>query len=83
VYFLKEEIAAINLTKYRKIQHELEESDSRADVAENIVGHLKANTRSIISVNENISVRTIFLTYFIHIVICKFIHHTLFLCILL
>lgn len=50
-----EEIAAINLTKYRKIQHDLEESESRADMAENLVGHMRAKSRTSQSVCENYS----------------------------
>jgi len=50
-----EEIAAINLTKYRKIQHDLEETESRADIAENLVGHLKAKGRTSQSVSETFS----------------------------
>ena len=33
--YSQEEIAAINLAKYRKVQHELEEAEERADMAEN------------------------------------------------
>jgi chromosome segregation ATPase len=47
-----EEIAAINLTKYRKIQHDLEESESRADSAESMVGHMRAKHRSSLSVSD-------------------------------
>lgn len=50
-----EEIAAINLTKYRKIQHDLEESEARADTAESMLGQIRAKGRSSLSVCENIS----------------------------
>jgi myosin heavy chain 6/7 len=41
-----EEIAAINLAKYRKVQHELEEAEERADMAENTLSKLRAKNRS-------------------------------------
>merc|ERR1711931_194288 len=37
-----EEIAAINLAKYRKVQHELEDAEERADMAENTLSKLRA-----------------------------------------
>merc|ERR1712141_361278 len=40
-----EEIAAINLAKYRKVQHELEEAEERADMAENTL--VKVRTMSV------------------------------------
>merc|ERR1712141_876327 len=40
-----EEIAAINLAKYRKVQHELEECEERADMAENTL--VKVRTMSV------------------------------------
>ena len=43
---LQEEIAAINLAKYRKVQHELEEAEERAEMAENTLGKLRAKTRT-------------------------------------
>ena len=42
----QEEIAAINLAKYRKVQHELEEAEERAEMAENTLGKLRAKTRT-------------------------------------
>jgi len=41
-----EEIAAINLAKYRKVQHDLEESEERADQAEQAVSKMRAKNRS-------------------------------------
>ena len=57
---LQEEIAAINLAKYRKVQHELEEAEERADVAENTLAKLRAKNRSSVSATRTsgASVRT-------------------------
>merc|ERR1712224_830263 len=41
-----EEIAAINLAKYRKVQVELEDSEERADMAENTLAKLRAKNRA-------------------------------------
>jgi len=41
-----EEIAAINLAKYRKVQHDFEESEERADQAEQAVARLRTKQRS-------------------------------------
>merc|ERR1712050_121194 len=48
-----EEIAAINLAKYRKVQHELEEAEERADSAENQVAKIRAKNRSSASVGKS------------------------------
>ena len=50
--FLQEEIAAVNLAKYRKVQHELEEAEERADMAENTLGKLRAKNRSSLSASR-------------------------------
>jgi len=42
----REEIAAINLAKYRKVQHDFEESEERADQAEQAMAKLRAKARS-------------------------------------
>lgn len=42
---LKEEQANTNLTKYKKLQHELDDAEERADVAESQVNKLRARTR--------------------------------------
>ncbi|CAF4199714.1 unnamed protein product [Rotaria sp. Silwood2] len=47
-----EEIAAMNLAKFRKIQVELEESAERADLAENQLGKFRAKSRSSVSVSR-------------------------------
>ena len=47
-----EEIAALNLAKFRKVQTELEESAERADLAENQLGKLRAKNRSTVSVSR-------------------------------
>jgi len=44
-----EEIAAINLAKYRKVQHELEDAEERADMSENTLAKLRARNRSSVS----------------------------------
>ncbi len=46
---MQEEIAAINLAKYRKVQHELEDAEERADIAENTLSKLRAKNRSSVS----------------------------------
>ena len=43
---LKEEIAAINLAKYRKAQQELEEAEERAENADNAASKLRARNKS-------------------------------------
>jgi chromosome segregation ATPase len=50
-----EEIAAINLTKYRKMQHDLEEAEARAEMAENVLGQMRAKGRTSMSVTETAS----------------------------
>merc|ERR1711893_213332 len=47
-----EEIAAINLAKYRKVQHDLEEAEERADMAENTLAKLRAKNRSSASATK-------------------------------
>ena len=43
---MQEEIAAINLAKYRKVQHELEEAEERADTAETAMSKMRARNRN-------------------------------------
>lgn len=50
-----EEIAAVNLAKYRKIQQEIEDSEERADQAEQALQKLRAKNRSSVSVNRGVS----------------------------
>ncbi|CAF0824471.1 unnamed protein product [Rotaria sordida] len=47
-----EEIAALNLAKYRKAQSDLEDSSERADVAENQLTKLRTKNRSTVSANR-------------------------------
>jgi chromosome segregation ATPase len=44
-----EEIAAVNLAKFRKVQHELEDAEERADQAENQLNKQRAKNRSTVS----------------------------------
>ena len=39
----------MNLAKYRKVQHELEDAEERADMAENTLAKLRAKNRSSVS----------------------------------
>ncbi|KAI1301484.1 Myosin heavy chain, muscle [Halotydeus destructor] len=50
-----EEIAALNLAKFRKVQQELEDAEERADMAENAVAKLRARNRSSASVSRAMS----------------------------
>ena len=47
-----EEIAAVNLGKFRKVQHELEEAGERADMAENQLSKVRAKNRSTVSMGR-------------------------------
>ncbi|KAK3591327.1 hypothetical protein CHS0354_028436 [Potamilus streckersoni] len=47
-----EEIAAINLAKYRKVQNELEDAEERADSAEGSLQKLRAKNRSSVSASR-------------------------------
>merc|ERR1712127_593673 len=47
-----EEIAAVNLAKFRKVQHELTDAEERADQAENLVNKQRAKNRSSMSVGR-------------------------------
>jgi len=49
---LQEELAAINLAKYKKSQKELEESEERADQAEVAMSRLRAKNRTSVSVTK-------------------------------
>ncbi|GFQ86250.1 myosin heavy chain, muscle [Trichonephila clavata] len=50
-----EEIAALNLAKYRKVQQELEDAEERADMSENALAKLRAKNRSSVSTGRGIS----------------------------
>lgn len=43
---MQEEIAALNLAKFRKAQQELEEAEERADLAEQAIQKLRTKGRS-------------------------------------
>lgn len=43
---MQEEIAALNLAKFRKAQQELEEAEERADLAEQAIAKLRTKGRS-------------------------------------
>lgn len=45
ITYPQEEQANSNLTKYRKLQHELNDAEERADVAETQVNKLRVRTR--------------------------------------
>ena len=47
-----EEIAAVNLSKYRKAQHELESAAERADQAESLIAKNRALNRSTSSIGR-------------------------------
>lgn len=44
----QEQQANSNLVKYRKVQHELDDAEERADIAETQVNKLRARTREVI-----------------------------------
>ena len=48
-----EEIAAVNLAKFRKVQHDLEDADERASIAENQLAKAKAKNRSTASASRS------------------------------
>lgn len=51
---LQEEVAAINLAKYRKVAEELESAEERADAAENSLQKARLQNRSM-SVDTRVS----------------------------
>ncbi|XP_054718745.1 myosin heavy chain, muscle-like isoform X3 [Uloborus diversus] len=50
-----EEIAALNLAKYRKVQQELEDAEERADMSEQALAKLRARNRSSASAGRGMS----------------------------
>ena len=46
-FFSQEEQSNVNLAKFRKLQHELEEAEERADIAESQVNKLRAKSRDV------------------------------------
>jgi len=49
-FCVQEEVAALNLAKYRQAQQQLDEADERVDVAENSLAKLRARARTSASV---------------------------------
>lgn len=45
--YSQEEQSNVNLAKFRKIQHELEEAEERADIAESQVNKLRVKSREV------------------------------------
>ena len=58
-----EEIASVNLGKFRKAQHELEDAAERADQAENQLNKQRLKIRSTVSVGRSGSIEVIY-SYF-------------------
>ncbi len=52
--FWQEEQANTHLSRYRKVQHELEEAQERADIAESQVNKLRAKSREIGKVSNTL-----------------------------
>lgn len=46
-FYSQEEQSNTNLSKFRKIQHELEEAEERADIAESQVNKLRVKSREV------------------------------------
>lgn len=51
----QEEQANAHLTRYRKVQHEMEEAQERADIAESQVNKLRAKSREIGKVSNTLN----------------------------
>ena len=51
LFVLQEEQANVHLSKCRKVQHELEEAEERADIAESQVNKMRAKSRDSGKVN--------------------------------
>ena len=47
-----EEIASVNLGKFRKVQHEYEDAEERADQAENQLNKMRSKNRSTVSIGR-------------------------------
>jgi len=59
----------VNLAKYRKLQHDLEESEARAEMAENVVGQMRSKGRTS-TVTETTSVRINIMMIVVIVVVC-------------
>ena len=46
-FYSQEEQSNVNLSKFRKLQHELEEAEERADIAESQVNKLRVKSREV------------------------------------
>ena len=68
---LQEEQANSNLTKFRKLQHELDEAEERADIAESQVNKLRAKSRDVGS-KVSIHIVYIHLKTKNHLILCCF-----------
>jgi len=53
-----EEIAAVNLAKYRKVQQELDATQERADIAETSLAKMRAKNRSNVSQQKSLPVKS-------------------------
>lgn len=51
---LQEQQANSNLVKFRKVQHELDDAEERADIAETQVNKLRSRTREAIPIKVRI-----------------------------
>ncbi len=71
-----EEIAAVNLGKFRKVQHELEDAEERAGQAENQLSKVRAKNRSTASVGRGFSPQVyrnvLFFFFFTKIIVLYF-----------
>ena len=61
VLVLQEEKANVQLGKFRKLQHELDEAQERADIAESQVNKLRAKSRDTTKVSSLISTTFLFI----------------------
>jgi len=71
----QEELAAVNLAKYRKIQHSLEEAEARAEAAENAMSKVRTTGRNSVSasrvINDNLNPLSVL---FLSSCICFYVH---------
>lgn len=58
----QEDLAAVNINKYRKVQAELEDAEERAEAAENTLQKLRAKNRSSVSCARTFSTTPVTLT---------------------
>ena len=58
--YVQEEQANSNLTKFRKLQHELDEAEERADIAESQVNKLRAKSRDV---GAKVSIHILYVHY--------------------